>query len=105
MTWKESASALADACATTFGESVQFSPKAGGGPHTITGIFDENHVAVEVDAGVPVSSVGPSLGVVRAELPVAPVIGDTWTVRSKDYRCTDVQPDSEGHVLLLLQEK
>jgi len=105
MTWPAAAAALGSACSTVFGGSVQLSPKAGGGPHTITGIFDENHVAVDVDAGVPVSSLGPAIGVNLADLPVAPVKGDTWTIGGTNYLCTDVQQDSEGFAVLLLQKK
>jgi hypothetical protein len=105
MDWKQQSAALADLAVGTFGEDVTFSPKAGGGSHTVTAVFDEDFQSVDPDAGVPVTSRRPNLGVVLANLPVPPQKGDTWTVRGIEYRCTEVQPDSEGHAAILLHVK
>lgn len=106
MGWKTAAAAMSARSIRTFGESVTFSPKAGGGPHTIAfAVFDDDYQAVDPDTGVPVSTGKPALGVLLADLPTSPAHGDTWTVRGQAYDCVDVQPDSEGVSILLLHKK
>lgn len=105
MSWKTAAAAMSASAIRTFGEEVIFSPKAGGGPHTIAHVvFDDDYQAVDPDTGVTVSSGKPALGVRTADLPTSPAHGDEWEVRGKAYRATDVQADSEGVTLIFLHE-
>lgn len=86
-----------------FGEDATYTPQGQGGV-AISGAFDAQHQEVDVQTGVPVSTVGPVLGVRLADLPQAPAQGDQVTVRGVGYVVADIEPDGHGGALLRLHE-
>lgn len=88
----------------TFGRPVVYTPKAGGGPYSIYGIFAAPHEEVRFGHGAPVSSVHPTLGIRLADLPAAPAKGDTALVNGITYRVIGSDEDGEGGSALQLQQ-
>lgn len=90
----------------TFGRAVVCTP-AGGAPQAITAIaFDANALAVEIEGGAPIESVGPALDVRLADLAVAPSVGDAVTISSGPgagtYEIRRVEADGCGAATLRL---
>ncbi len=103
MGWKEQSAGMNAQCLATFGEDAVFTP-AGGSSVTIRGIFDEDHVALDMDTGAQVTSVSPVLGIRTSDLAAQPKRGDAVVVRSRNFTVVDWRPDSEDGGLLILRE-
>ena len=87
-----------------FKSSVSYSPLAGGGPHTLDAILDRPFEAVELGpAEIAIAGRRPILDLRLADLPVAPVPGDTLTVDGgSPYTVETVEPDGRGSAKLFL---
>lgn len=95
-----------------FADPATFIPAAGGtittlfGPNQGRGVFDEGHSLLgDVGGDVPTSTARPVLGIRLSEFTTAPVQNDKVQIPKVDctYIVKDVQPDSHGHALLILQ--
>lgn len=88
-----------------FGQSVTYTvPNTPS--FTMLGVFDRAYVEVNFDdQGAPVSTTRPVLGVQTSAFPagLAPAQGDTVTIGADSFEVVDTQPDSHGHVLLMLR--
>ena len=74
-----------------------------GEPVPFRAIFDRDHTLVEVGGEVPLSSTGPMLGVILAELSFAPDQGMQVSVPDEGvFEIDDIQKDSEGMAVLPL---
>jgi hypothetical protein len=71
---------------------------------TATGVFTAAHEAVDVSAGVPVSSTQPVLEMREQDMPEGIEEGDAVTVRGVSYVVADVRPDGYGVLKLLLHK-
>ncbi|MDK8187773.1 MULTISPECIES: head-tail joining protein [Sphingomonas] len=88
-----------------------YTPKGGRAFQLADAVYDEQYTRViQEGEGSEVSTTGPVIGVREAVFRAAgqpqPQQGDRVFVPSKDqlYLVQDVQPDSHGHVLLILIE-
>lgn len=75
----------------------------------ISGVFDEAYLPVSAMGGdlgmdgIHVTTAGPVLGVRLSAIPGArPRQGDELLIRGKTYAVKEVQPDSHGWALLIL---
>ena len=100
--WPALAKGIQMAAQQALGEPATYAPVVGSS-FAIRGVFSEVHEQVEVGADVTISSVGPAISVHLADVTAAPVRGDIVTVRGKDYKVVDVQPDGEGDADLILK--
>lgn len=102
MTFRELADAAMTACRDAFGEDVTYTP-SGGAATAITGIFDTRSVVVE--AGVPVISPDPVLGIRKADLgdSFEPSRADTVQVRGVTYSVIDWTEDGESGLQINLK--
>ena len=69
------------------------------------GVFVAEFESLDVDAGVPVSTVQPMLEVAAFDVPVEPTQGDEVTVRGQKYMIVDARPDGHDFIKLLLHRK
>ena len=69
------------------------------------GVFVAEFESLDVDAGVPVSTVQPMLEVAAFDVPVVPAQGDEVTVRGQKYMIVDARPDGHDFIKLLLHRK
>lgn len=83
-----------------FGATASYTP-AGGQAASIVGIFDNEYVGVDLDAGVPIESRRPTFLVRAADVP-AVAHDDALTVDGTDYVVAGVEPDGTGFVKLVL---
>src|SRR6056297_1694385 len=67
------------------------------------GVFTAAHESLDVEAGVPVSTVQPMLEIGEFDVSRCPEQGDEVTVRDKRYMIVDVKPDGNGFIQLMLQ--
>lgn len=95
MAWSDYADLANKGTRDLFGVAVTYTPQ-GQAAQSITAIFDKAHEAVEVRAGVPVTTTRPMLDVRLADIAVAPRIGDTAVVDSTTYRVMEYQPTGNG---------
>ena len=85
-----------DAGLRVFGEDVLYTAPGASSGETVRGVFDAAHEEVSIDAGVPVSSVSPMVGVKLAAFTTPPVQGGTFRIQGTDYAVVDVRPDGQG---------
>ena len=78
---------------------------AGGASETVDGILDNEHLAVDVDAGVAVSSSDPRFQCDEGKLPVGYGADDTLVINSTTYKARDFEPDGTGLVFVVLEEQ
>lgn len=107
MSWTEIRDDVLAACLDTFSEASAASPitylPGTGGSISLRGVFSEQHVEVDPETAVAVTSQSPLLTIRRGDLPAAPVAdADRVTVNGKAYRVKDVQEGSGGRVSLVL---
>ena len=69
------------------------------------GVFVAEFESLDVDAGVPVSTVQPMLEVAAFDVPVVPTQGDEVTVRGQKYMIVDARHDGHDFIKLLLHRK
>ncbi len=69
------------------------------------GVFVAEFESLDVDAGVPVSTIQPMLEVAAFDVPVVPTQGDEVTVRGQKYMIVDARPDGHDFIKLLLHRK
>ena len=87
-----------------FGEPATFSP-AVGASFDFMGIFDNAYKEISMsDFGTEITSVYPVIGINLADFPNVPLQGDSLTIQGtgKTYIVRDVQPDSHGGAMLIL---
>ena len=95
--------------AAVFGESQRptYRPLAGGA-FVIDAVFEDAYAQLVLDgAGDPaIAASDPVIGVRRAQFAALPVKGDKVDIPrvGKTFMVVDVQPDSQGHVRLVLNE-
>lgn len=88
----------------TFGVQCELLPEEGD-PVPFRAIFDRNHTTVNPGVEVPISTTGPMLAVVLADLTFEPAQGQRVSVPGEGtFQIDDVQPDSEGMAVLPLYE-
>lgn len=92
--------------AGAFGEAVQYSPFAGGGPLARSWPFDEEFEEIDADTGAGITSQRPNLLITLSELSAPPQRGDRFVrVRTgKTYSVDEIQKDGVGTVLALCTE-
>ena len=103
MDWTKLADRVIKTGIGTFGRPVTYYPQH----HDcieIRGIFDNEFIAVDPAAGVPVDSSVPILHVRLADLPVPPSQGDRVEIGDCVYRVISNQPDGQGASVLLLHK-
>lgn len=102
MNWPGLANLCNLAVRNTFGETVTYTPISGAGSFPLVAPFDQAFAVVELQAGVPVTSVRPVLDVRLADLPALPEQGDTYTRASgAEYEVVEVQPGGNGTAKLI----
>jgi hypothetical protein len=102
MAWPDLRRLAQSAGLSTFGEEATFEP-AGGAPVAARGIFNSDHVRIDLSTGGSVSGNGAMLELRLTDLPTIPLANkDTVIVRGQRYQIRDVQKDSDGMVQLLL---
>ena len=85
-----------------FGYEVTYTKATGG---TCNGIFDNEHITVEVgEEGAPVSEQKPTVLIRASDLDSDPAQGDSLTINGNTYSVFDIQPDGTGAILLILEE-
>lgn len=92
-----------DTIKDTFGEAVVYEPLSGGS-YSLTGVFNDKHIAIDPNTEQTVSSNINSLGVKLADMQDPPKKGDFVTIRDVKYKVRDTQEDGEGWVNLFLYE-
>jgi hypothetical protein len=94
--------ALADlvlvSCISTFGRTVTYTPTVGDA-FSLVAVFDAEGSKLSIDGG-EIEIASPRLGVRLADLPSAPVQGDTWEIDGVVYRVSDMIPDGQGGSML-----
>ena len=93
-----------DAGLRVFGEDVTYTAPGASSGETVRGVFDAAHEEVSLDAGVPVSSVRPMIGVKLDAFSTPPVQEGTFLIRGKTYSVVDVRPDGQGGAEIPLHE-
>ncbi len=86
-----------------FGEPVTYT-YAAGAPISITGVYDEQYVGVDVADGQQVTSSMPVLGVRLSQFPLMPQQGDTLFIQrtAETFVVKEVRPDGHGAAKLML---
>lgn len=103
MSWADKQDRLLRNCLKTFGVPVKYG--RGAVVIEITGVFDNNNLEVDINTGVPVSTISPVLGVRVADLPDGRAQkNDRAEVNGVMYRVVNFKPDSHGGAKLVLQE-
>lgn len=83
------------------GVPVVYAP-ATGSPVTVQGIFDENYTLLEAGQN-GVENLGPAVSLRIADLPGNPANDTpTLTIKGRQYRVRERQPDSIGQMITLL---
>jgi hypothetical protein len=99
MDWEDHIEGLMDATRDTFGEAVEYSPAAGGGPFEFEAIFDrETEIVID-----NVVTFRPTLDIKLADLAVDPEQGDSVTVGEETFTVDYMREDGKGGALLILQ--
>lgn len=102
MAWPDVADLCNRAVRNTFGETVTYTPASGAPAFQLVAPFDAAFAVVEIQAGVPVTSVRPVLDVRLADLPAAPEQGDTYTRASGAvFEVAEVQLGGHGTAKLI----
>lgn len=89
------------ACTTVWGQSIILRPGLSS-QETITAVFDSAHATEQLQDGVPISTLRPVVDYTTADVSVQPVVGDTLTAASVNYKVVDLQQDNGGMTKLLL---
>ena len=87
----------------TFGEYVDFYPKAGG-VYKVKAVFDNSYEAIDPDTEQLISANQPTLGVNLNKIDFEMRQGDQVQVRDTRYEITDKREDGQGGALLLLHK-
>lgn len=88
----------------TFGDSVVYSPAAGGSFTVPLAVYTGPVDTFEIGSGeASVSSTSPTLLVDLGDFPAPPLIGDTLVRDGVTWRVSDVQRDGQGGATLRLQ--
>ena len=74
------------------------------GPVAVAGVFTNAHLRVLDGAGPGASTTAPVFAIFDEALPVPPSQGDTLSLRGRDWRVADMEPDGTGMVRLILEE-
>lgn len=99
--WLTELDRLQDAAQAAFSQPITFRP-ASGNVYALSGIFQAQHVAVEIHDGAQVSSVSPMLEVKMAAMPEPPKQGDAFDIDGTSYEVADVQVDGLGSAKIKL---
>ena len=75
-----------------------------GSNFNVNGIFDNDHLELDVDAGIAVSTSEPQFVCATADVTGSNVAlqGDVITIATIAYEITDVKPDGTGVTTLML---
>jgi hypothetical protein len=103
--WPEFANMVQLAGQDGLGESATYS-RTGIATFAIRVIFNAAHEEINLEDGVPVSTVRPRAAVHLQDLVdnglAEPRQGDGLSVRSVDYEVVDIRDDGEGDAILIL---
>lgn len=92
-------------CAEVFGGNALYTHAAGGAPYQVSVVFDSAYQELTLsEHGVGITTTHPVAGGPVSQFASAPKQGDTITIakNGKTYRVKEPRPDSQGHVLLIL---
>lgn len=103
MAWDDSIGRVNRATRRRYGRPVEFTLKEEDSPHAITAEFNRTYREQRLDDGQVVSATEIRLTVVDADLPRAPLKGDTCEVDGTTYTVRDAQPDGSGQTYCLLR--
>lgn len=103
MAWSDWIAAVDGRVVETFRDEAIYTP-AGGGPVTLSCVFDRSYQLAADVGGPGVSTTAPAAFFRLADLPGDPPPYGDLQVRGVDYRVTEPKPDGHGGVLLVLQE-
>lgn len=101
--WQDKTDNVMRICRDTFTTIVQYTPKTLP-QRELKGIFDEAYQVVEILDGAPVSSVRPRLGLRLLDLDFYPQNFDDVLINGVNYKVTDIQPDGEAGIQLMLHK-
>ena len=96
--------AVLDAGLRVFGIDVTYTAPGSSTAQSVRGVFDAEHEEIDLGTGVPVSSVGPVIGIKLADFDPEPVQDGTFVIQGKTYSVVDVRPDGQGGAELPLHE-
>lgn len=85
-----------------FGEKIQYLPQTGGTSFFAQGIFDNQAEIVDPDTEEVIRTRIPNVGFREKDLGIEAEQGDKLVVRNIQYIVTDVIPDGNGGVTLML---
>lgn len=88
---------------STFGESVEYRPVAGG-TFDIRGIFEKNPKVFDIGSQSMVSTNEPELDIKDTALALEPIEDDKLTVDGQNYRVSDTEVDGRGGIKLFLRK-
>lgn len=74
-------------------------------PSTVKGIFDNDYLAVDLEANVAVASRDPRLLCATADLPEGHGAGDTVTIDEVVYKARNFEPDGTGMTVVQLEKQ
>jgi hypothetical protein len=110
MAWSDLADRVLSVTTERFDHGGLLYAPPGADPATavaIVGVFSGDHVAVDLDSGVPVDTTAEVVGVKLADFVAAVGVGPTQGGRlvldGVDYDVRSVQPDGQGGALLELE--
>tara|TARA_R110002073_G_scaffold120601_1_gene262645 strand:- start:19583 stop:19891 length:309 start_codon:yes stop_codon:yes gene_type:complete len=84
------------------GQSVTYSPVTGA-PATVQGVFSADYYAALAGGELQAESAKPTISLALADCPDK-AQGDAFTIDGVSYVTVEVQPDSFGMVVFILQE-
>ena len=105
MSVESAADRLAFLSVDDFGVTATYTPAAGGAGGSVIGIFDANHLEVDLSGGVPVSSNNPVFHCQTADLTGNGTAGDRFTINGVTYVARDFQADGTGMSLVELKKQ
>lgn len=95
---------LFESCLDTFGELVRYR-YSDGKEIPVTGIFRNEYILVDDGRyDTQISSSAPVLEISEGDLAVKPTAGDRVTVRGTPYKITEIKPNNEGQLVLILKK-
>lgn len=89
---------------SAFGEEVKLYPRAGGGPYTGKGVFDNEHRSIDPDSHQTISVNQPILGVNLNDFPVDIRQRDEIEIRGIRFSISDKREDGQGGATLHLNK-
>lgn len=102
--WQDMTSRVVSTIVNTFTTVATYTPVSGAAEE-IKGVFNSEHVEVQVLDGAEVQSIFPAFFAKLSDLPAVPQNGDQLTINATAYKVAESRPDGEGGTLLVLYRK